>query len=1253
MRHLLPSLVLCALSGSIAAAATFTLRPDASGSANGDAFVTTGPEGGLADSNYGGAGALAVSGAAGSKGQFASLIRFDLAAATAAFDAEYGAGGWVVKSVVLEISSSAANNPIFNANTPGQFAVSWLAADAWSEGTGNPNNPQSSGVVWNDLAGLMASQQALGVFSFDGIFPQASQYTLTPPAGLLADLAAGDPATLHFAAVDEGMSMVFNARSFGTAAARPALIVTVKRAVPGMVLEPGAITANSAVLQGVASAGGGELDLFFEYGESESFGFTVAASPGSVTGDTDTPVSATISGLQPATTYFFRLKGVDGVVTHHSPSRSFTTAGVAAIRIEQPEGAVLESGVSTVDFGQVTKGRTLSLELVIRNQGSGDLELGEPAIDGAPDAGFFVDQPEHAVVPPGAHSIVRVTFAADGTGPRSATLRVPSNDPDTANFSIALTAGAMSAGPASLRLGWAVFIVLEEPGAFARIPVIRDGDSDTEVTVVLEMLPDSASSADYVFTAAGQALTFPAFGANELFVDVPIVNDGIDEANELFFVRLSNPSGPAPGLGLPSAATVTILDGSALHFDGDKKAPSLKLGSLAQNARVNLNEGDALLLTGSAADDKGVREVEFSLNDGPFASAGLSAPGAPKTEWTAEILPNTGVNTLKVRALDFAVAGGEVMVVASSVESASVTVTAVPAGLVANSEMLGRRVVAIRGRELELDGNADTSIATPTVVPFATAARVSAAVTRVFTVRRPLRVTLNGDGKVTAGFAPFSFRDPGRELSLQASGRLPARVTTANPGTIFSGWEVASVTQPGLSQEALLASIGIDEAALAQPKLTFVFREGLALTANFSSNPFASLAGACQGLIHADTGTAPGHASEGLFTASLSSRGSFSAKIQIEGSSHSLSGVFDHLGSARFGRQRENQFILARRGKPPLRGALQIEEISGVMRITSTLEAFDPQTGAVLARSRFEAARAAYNGRSAATSVEDAYLTVPSSEPAPKGRKDGVFNVLFPALAPHEDGAPDPDALQVPGFAKGQYPQGAGAGTLKVSKNGLLRFSATLADGAKLTLSSKLSAANQAPFFAPLYSRKGFVSFDLQLDHTQADSDVAAAAGTRVLWCRPASSGSLYPGGWPGVIRLDFLGAKYLGEGVVLRQPDGAPPGDPDPVNGNARRVFSDGRLVSPLIKLVNVGTGGAVGKVPDPADASHTLKLNARTGVVSGGFLHEDGSRPAYQAVILQKGTRAGAHGFFLTKQARGSGLTTESGGVRLTAQP
>lgn len=228
------------LAGSASGtAATITLRPDASSSAvtNGDAFVTTGPSGNLASNNYGGAGALAISASGLAKGGFASLLRFDAAAAKTAFDTAYGQGGWVLDTAVLQLTTANANNAIFNTSAAGAFSVRWMAADGWTEGTGTPAAASATGINWSGTAGLLPGSEAAGTFALasvaDGI---TANYSLTLTPGLAADLGTGGSLGFYLEAADSTVSAVFNSRSFATASRNPALILTTSP-VP----EPGAL----------------------------------------------------------------------------------------------------------------------------------------------------------------------------------------------------------------------------------------------------------------------------------------------------------------------------------------------------------------------------------------------------------------------------------------------------------------------------------------------------------------------------------------------------------------------------------------------------------------------------------------------------------------------------------------------------------------------------------------------------------------------------------------------------------------------------------------------------------------------------------------------------------------------------------------------------------------------------------------------------------------------------------------------------
>lgn len=516
-----------------------------------------------------------------------------------------------------------------------------------------------------------------------------------------------------------------------------------------------------------------------------------------------------------------------------------------------------------------------------------------------------------------------------------------------------------------------------------------------------------------------------------------------------------------------------------------------------------------------------------------------------------------------------------------------------------------------------------------------TSGNTSPLATRPFVATRPLQVQLSGAGTVTPGFAPKSYHEVGKSISLSA---FPDAVPA--PGHLFSGW-----TLSGLSPSRL----GLSAAALEQSKLTFPFEEGLVLTAHFAPNPFVDLvAGTYQGLIQAsptlpdraplgvgpEDGTQPALSTEGSVVVTLQSKGTFSGKVQIGGLLLPVSGLFMPDGSARFGPLRSRTLSLARPGLPALALELQLD-VSPPLADGLTGSVTQRYRSVVTAVSEIQAAYAYYNGKTRFV-------------PADLLATGGKLTAVLPA---------QPPGSQPAGFTAADYPQGDGLATLSVAGTGWVKLAGLLADGTPVTAAAPLSEAQTWPLFASLYKKLGFVAGDVVFDTSRPESDCHAGS---LRWSRPYLGTPHYPYGWPETLVLGLTGARYAvtaGESL-LKAPDGpdlddlGEPLNPPSPTGNAELLWQDGLLTGPLTRAVNLAPTQAATNVP-AGDKSYSLKLQAPTGRFSGSFPHTNGGRATFQGIVLQKGLAAGGYGYFLTPLPKTAAAAGESGSVRLQAVP
>jgi PEP-CTERM motif len=219
------TICLC-LAGAIGVSAQVTVSTNSVA----DAFVRSAD----ATHNYGGAGALSVSGTIATnaggvqQGAFDSFLRFDISSSVAQFNTSFGVGNWTVSSANLLLTETAAPaQAIFNRGV-GQFEVRWIANDSWIEGNGTPTSPNMSGIVYaNEPSVLNAGLDAtLGSFTNGGT-NGLETFSLSTPSALLSDISAGGLVSLYLTATaGSTVGFTFNSHEFGTASQRPVLQLT-------------------------------------------------------------------------------------------------------------------------------------------------------------------------------------------------------------------------------------------------------------------------------------------------------------------------------------------------------------------------------------------------------------------------------------------------------------------------------------------------------------------------------------------------------------------------------------------------------------------------------------------------------------------------------------------------------------------------------------------------------------------------------------------------------------------------------------------------------------------------------------------------------------------------------------------------------------------------------------------------------------------------------------------------------------------
>ena len=198
---------------------------------------------------------------------------------------------------------------------------------------------------------------------------------------------------------------------------------------------------------------------------------------------------------------------------------------------------------------------------------------------------------------PEANETFRITLSNPSGGaalgsPATATVRIDDTDPGV----------SFDTSPVSV----------SESSATAILTVRRGNDVDLQAFTVDYATSDGTATAGLDYETKAGTLSFAA-GETGQSITIPILNDGLREANETFRVTLSNPSAGA-SLGTPAAVTVVI-------YDNDP-------GASGNGPSVSEGDGEVVLFV-ERGNDVNLEPftVDFATLDGESSGFGVAKAG--------------------------------------------------------------------------------------------------------------------------------------------------------------------------------------------------------------------------------------------------------------------------------------------------------------------------------------------------------------------------------------------------------------------------------------------------------------------------------------------------------------------------------------------------------------------------------------------------------------------------------------------------
>lgn len=753
-------------------------------------------------------------------------------------------------------------------------------------------------------------------------------------------------------------------------------------------------------------------------------------------------------------------------------------------------------------------------------------------------------------------------------------------------------------------------LTVSEPSGNAQVRVLLTVPATEAFSVPLTLLPTSTATTPTDFAAVPTSVSFTV-GQSVAFVDIPVVNDGVDEVDEDFAIELGVPSSLNVSTGLDSICTFTITD--------DEEEVLIGTQPVSQFVAVGTSTVLTVAATGSnltyqwtknGATIKGATSSTYALTNITLAAAGNYACVVKNS------LGSETSDTAEVFVIDLT---GKRVVLAANAPTNSFTVNAAAPPGTTLSYAWARDNINQADTPPHLVGTTTKTLKFTTMANFDTGVYTC----KVFKTGVPSLTMTSGNFTLAVpNAAPVLLPvAPGPELPAGMAGSLYSYQVLADTSSL-------NIAPASYAATGLPAGLGINTTTgLISGKPTLpVTNQAVVITAknavgtSNAINTTLTILALPPAAVGDYLAVVDHHANNDMlgarFDLSLTATGFYTAKLTWPGQK-TLSGTGQVVAGVTLGSVSSltDAVSLPRTGKP----ALLLNYTLGFTTDTITCTVTDPLLV----------------GSASGAGVRNKW-----SKTGPLASSyAGLYNVAID--------------LQTAELGNLAIPQGSSYGSFKIGDDGKLTIAGRTADGLAYSAASLTGPSGELPFHAPFAASLGSLQGMMTVTSVGAtpfpDNTVA---GTLVWIKKPALSTSkdmAYRAGF-GPISVDTDGGKYpdvAPGGLVMNRPETA---------DNFQVFFTEGGLAPdqgyPVVfTIANSGTA-VVQTVSIPTSAALnpeklTFKVDAKTGVYSGGITLGNPTaalvrKPAFQGLIVHLGAGSfRSAGYMLVPQLPQPGQT------------